>query len=119
MSSQVLVRGTGYPASTAAYGTPGFGNPPQTSPIQGAPVSGTITAISSSRPFNVQLFANPNFNTNPIITARSPAAAIPPLNNPVNNTAYSAPVNGGSGVAYEGQLYIFSDSGSDIVLTLE
>jgi hypothetical protein len=104
--------------------------PPQLVP--NTEIAGTVTGISSARPFSVQLFSGSNLNT-PIYSsgaAMQPAA----FNNPagINSDTYSitglsaAFTEGlflavcGSGGMHAGPGYVPTDaSGSDLIFTFE
>ena len=99
----VLFRGTGWTGGQW---------PPKV--VAGAGDSGTVRGISSSRPFDVQLYDGASTLIYRGGKAEAPKGSIP-CNYPVNNAAFSVD---GLSVAYTGGLFIYSASGSDIVITI-
>ncbi|WP_162600939.1 hypothetical protein [Paraburkholderia sp. C35] len=104
MSSTLTVIGTGYTG----------GGVPKV--VISAPPAATITGISSSRPWDVQLYSGSTLIYSGKQSSRPPVAGAVPVNYPVNNAAYAAT---GLSIAYTSSqlLYMNSKSGSDIVLT--
>lgn len=106
MSSTITVIGTGWAGGQW---------PPKA--VVGAVQSGTVTGISSSRPFDVALYDGDGAANLLYTGGMSPVPTgigAVPVNKPVNNAAFSLT---GLSIGYAGGLYLYSKSGSDIVLT--